>query len=339
MRCGTTVIHRCPGYPQTRRHSHGRRLSVPHHQDMDTRRLRGAVTRAELISGGHTPAEIRKALRDGTLRALGPGICASPELWNEPIEARHRELALATVRKLRADHVLAGHSAAALHGLPLWGVNLRMVQLSLPVGHSASGSRNTQHLSVQRDPRPSAVMHVDGIACIRPARAIVDIARRASTASAVVAGDAALHRDVCTVSELLAELELVRGFPGYQRAQRAVAMMDARSESALESRSRVSMVEDGLPAPVLQHEIVDARGRFLARVDFAWPEQRVVGEADGMIKYQGHDLRAVLDREKHRGDRIAEQGWRVIRWSSADLDKSGLVVGRLRDALYRPRGA
>lgn len=306
---------------------------------MDTHHWRGAVTRAELIAGGRTAAEIRKASRDGALRALGPGIYAGPELWDEPIETRHRELALATVRKLRADHVLAGHSAAALHGLPLWGVNLRTVQLSLPVGHSASGSRITQHLSVQRDPRPPAVMHVNGIACIRPARAIVDIARRASMASAVVTGDAALHRDLCTVPELLAELELVRGFPGYRRAQCAVAMMDARSESALESRSRVSMFENGLPAPVLQYEIVDSRGRFVARVDFAWPEQRVVGEADGLVKYRDHDLRAVLDREKYRGDRIAEQGWRVIRWSSADLDKRGLVADRIRDALDRPRAA
>ncbi len=182
-------------------------------------------------------------MRDGTLRALGPGICASPGRWDEPTETRHRELALATVRTLQADHVLAGHSAAALPGLPLWAVNLRIVQLSLPVGHSASGSRTTQHLSVQRDPRPSAVMQVNGIACIRPARAIVDIARRASMTSAIVTGDAALHRGLCTVPELHAEVELVRGFPGHQRADRAVAMMDARRESALESRRRVSMSE------------------------------------------------------------------------------------------------
>ncbi|MDV7132696.1 type IV toxin-antitoxin system AbiEi family antitoxin [Williamsia muralis] len=306
---------------------------------MDTTRWHGAVTRGELMGLGYTPSEIRSALRAGVVYALAPGIFALPTLRALPREDQHREFSCAMARRLDHRYVLGAHSAAVLHGLPLWDVDTSIVHLSLPTGDSHSGSRTSKHVRVQRDARPPAVMHVNGIPVATPARAVVDLARRASFASAVVTGDAALHRGLCTKADLEAELDLIVGSPGYPQACRAVAMMDGLAESPLESRSRVDIFDGGLPNPALQLEIVDARGGFVARVDFAWPEQLVVGEADGLIKYNRDDLKAVLRREKYRTDRITEQGWRVVRWSSADLATPGLVVGRLRAALSRPRAA
>jgi hypothetical protein len=284
---------------------------------------------------GYTPSEIRGALRAGIIYALAPGIFSQPTLQQLPREDQHRELACAMNRRLRGEYVLASQSAVAMHGLPLWGVDTRIVHLSLPTGDSSSGSRSSKYVRVQRDSRPIAVMRIDGTYVSTPARAIVDLARRASLASAVVAGDAALHRGLCTMAELQAELSLIAGFPGYPQACRAVEMMDGLSESPLESRSRVDVCHGGLPRPTMQYEIVGPHGQFIARVDFAWIEHRVVGEADGLVKYDRDDLKAVLRKEKYRTDRITEQGWRVVRWSSADLDTPGLVVNRLRHALNR----
>ncbi|ORM35134.1 hypothetical protein [Williamsia sp. 1135] len=144
--------------------------------------------------------------------------------------------------------------------------------------------------------------------------------------------------DCAPPAELLAELDVIAGFPGHPKARRAVEMMDARSESALESRSRVSMHDARLPMPTLQYEVLDNHGRFLARVDFAWVEHRVIGEADGVVKYKNDDVRSVL-REKYRADRIVEQGWRIVRWSSTDLDTPLLVANRIRHALSHSRVA
>ncbi|WP_207837578.1 hypothetical protein [Williamsia soli] len=306
---------------------------------MDTNQWQGAVTRGELIAEGHSPSEIRTALHDNTMRSLAPGIYASPALWNESMETRHGELSKATLRKLGGNYVLGAQSAAAVYGLPLWGVDPRVVHLVQPTTNSGTGSRNSKRIRIHRDARRNASMRINGVLVSSPARAIVDLARRTSTASAVVTGDAALHRGLCTVTELLAELDLIAGFPGHPKARRAVEMMDARSESALESRSRVSMHDARLPMPTLQYEVLDNHGRFLARVDFAWVEHRVIGEADGVVKYENEDVRSVLDREKYRADRIVEQGWRIVRWSSADLDTPRLVANRIRHALSQSRVA
>ena len=43
----------------------------------------------------------------------------------------------------------------------------------------------------------------------------------------------------------------------------------------------------GLPTPELQVEVLDQHGRFVARGDFGYRRQRVIGEFDGKIKYTG----------------------------------------------------
>jgi hypothetical protein len=49
-----------------------------------------------------------------------------------------------------------------------------------------------------------------------------------------------------------------------------------------ESWARVLFVSMGLPSVELQVEIRDERGRFVARVDFLFPQARTVVEFDGV---------------------------------------------------------
>ena len=48
----------------------------------------------------------------------------------------------------------------------------------------------------------------------------------------------------------------------------------------MESEARLVMRDGGLPAPVLQYEVVDGN-RELRRLDFAWPFAGVAAEYDG----------------------------------------------------------
>lgn len=115
-------------------------------------------------------------------------------------------------------------------------------------------------------------------------------------------------------------------------------MTDGRAESPLETTSRLLMGDLGLPIPTLQLVVRDASGRFLARSDFAWEEERVLGEADGMSKYArflrpGESPLDVVGREKARENALRAQGWWVIRWGSAELQDPArfrdLVMGAL----------
>ncbi len=57
-------------------------------------------------------------------------------------------------------------------------------------------------------------------------------------------------------------------------------LADGLAESPQETRLRLRLHRSGLPPPVAQYE-VRCDGRFVARVDLAWPEQRLALECDG----------------------------------------------------------
>jgi hypothetical protein len=69
---------------------------------------------------------------------------------------------------------------------------------------------------------------------------------------------------------------------------------DGRAESAMESEARLVMIDHGLPRPELQYEIHGPDGE-LYRVDFGWPEARVVAEYESI---QWHAGRAEMLRDK-----------------------------------------
>jgi hypothetical protein len=113
--------------------------------------------------------------------------------------------------------------------------------------------------------------------------------------------------------------------PGNVRAREVLRFADSRSESVAESHSRWLMAELGLPAPELQHVFHDAEDRFVARVDFWWPNFGLVGEVDGMAKYTdgakpGKSPQQVVLAEKRREEALRRLGVWVIRWDWAILD-------------------
>ena len=76
----------------------------------------------------------------------------------------------------------------------------------------------------------------------------------------------------------------------------------------MESEARLAMIDGGLPMPVLQYEIVDGNGD-LRRVDFAWPEQRIAVEYDGLDWHTGDDA---MRRDRKRTAALMDVGWIVI---------------------------
>jgi hypothetical protein len=179
------------------------------------------------------------------------------------------------------------------------------------------------------------VVHLaDGTPVTSPARTVVDVARTAPFEVAVSVADAALRAGSVDTASLATALDQACGRPGAPAARRALAFADGGAESVGESRSRVALHRAGLPAPVLQHPVLDERGVLVARTDFAWRERGVVGEFDGLAKY-GRGQRGersagdAVVAEKVREDRVRDLGLRVVRWTWAELDPFTPVHGRL----------
>jgi hypothetical protein len=86
----------------------------------------------------------------------------------------------------------------------------------------------------------------------------------------------------------------------------------------------------------LQFEVRSAAGVLVGRTDFAWEEQRLVGEFDGRVTYgrllrPGEDAADAVFRGKLREDAGRDEEWGVVRWIWSDLgrpDRRAARVGR-----------
>jgi very-short-patch-repair endonuclease len=100
----------------------------------------------------------------------------------------------------------------------------------------------------------------------------------------------------------------------------------------MESVLRWLLHEAGLPAPVLQHSVLDRAGRFIGRADLAWPDASLLVEFDGNV----HRDRDVFVRDLRRQNRLIAAGWTMLRFTSADvLGRPDDVVAAVRTALHR----
>jgi hypothetical protein len=132
----------------------------------------------------------------------------------------------------------------------------------------------------------------------------------------------------------------VERWPGVRAGRRVVEFLDGRSESGGESVSRLWLMEEGLPAPEPQFEIFGTDGRFVARVDFYWKDQKTVGEFDGKLKYSqllklGQRIEDVIFEEKLREDALRDLGLQVVRWIWDDLYRPAILRERVLRAFAR----
>jgi very-short-patch-repair endonuclease len=129
----------------------------------------------------------------------------------------------------------------------------------------------------------------------------------------LVVADALTHLQRCTVAEISDFVLTHRSIRNVRVAERLVPAIEPATESPMETRLRVTLVDGGLPRPVAQFELRDGRGRFVARLDFAYPQCRVAVEYDGAWHF---GRRREDDR---RRDAVRALGWIVIVVSADDI--------------------
>jgi hypothetical protein len=309
---------------------------------MDSHGLR---TRRSLLDDGFTPAEIRRMRASGTLTPVRRGTYTDPtdERLETP-ETRHAMVVQATVPLLAKGSVVSHASAAVLHGLRLWAVRLDRVHVTRDATSGGRASRRF-HLHTARL-REDEVVEIDGIPVTSLARTAVDLARTLPYEQAVVAVDSALDlrrgrtpgRAALARRDCDEAITRATGWPGGPAARRVGRFAADGAESAGESRSRIAIAAAGLPPPVLQLVVPGIARGVDGRVDFAWRDQRVVGEFDGRVKYgrllaPGQEAGDAIFAEKVREDAIRAAGWTVLRWTWGELREFGPVAARLRRVL------
>jgi hypothetical protein len=295
------------------------------------------LLRRDLIADGRSDEELARLVRSSQLVRVRRGAYLDGQLPTAAV-ARHALQIAATVADLRRPAVVSHQSAAVLLGLPLWGAPLDQVHITRrPRASSQTTGPLRCHVARLRD---DEVKTVGSHTVTDVARTVLDLARSLPFEPAVVTVDAALHEGLLSLSVLQQRLMDIAGTRGSRHAARVVAFADGRSESVGESRSRVLLHKLGLAPSALQLRITDSEGSFLGRSDFAWEEQRVLGEFDGRIKYgrllrPGQDPGDAVFEEKRREDAMRDAAWEVVRWTWSDLSVPAALGQRVQRSLDR----
>ena len=202
--------------------------------------------------------------------------------------------------------------------------------------------RNRSRLSipgwkvVRADAAPDELDVEDGLRVTSAVRTAVDLARVLPTIEALVTADSALRLGLVEEHELRQRLLTADG-QAAARLRLVGRHVDPLSGSVLESALRWRFAEGGLPTPLAQYRICHEDGSEVARVDFCWPDQRLVVEADG---YAFHSDRFAYRRDRERWNELTRLGWRILRFTWEDVrTRPAHVTGLTRWCLGLPRAA
>ncbi|MBU3749753.1 MAG: type IV toxin-antitoxin system AbiEi family antitoxin domain-containing protein [Mycobacterium sp.] len=171
---------------------------------------------------------------------------------------------------------------------------------------------------------------VSGRLMTAPAWTAVEIARTVNRRRVLATLDAALRSGGCSTAELARAVAEQKGRRGIVAVRDLLPLADGLAESPMESEARLVFHDGGLPAPVLQYEIIDRCGD-LWRVDFAWPEAMVAAEYDSM---EWHASPERWKRDRVKAARLGDLGWTLVPFVVDDVrrhpaDLVWRVAGRL----------
>jgi hypothetical protein len=281
-------------------------------------------------------AAVPEQLRQGVFRGstvVGRGLLTRNQLrspaWRRLFEdvyihvdrpVSHGLRARAAASMVVPGSVVTGRSAAVL-----WGVDLAAVgdevELTVP---PSSHARRIPGVRVRRAVLPAG--HVQRRRDVPVTSVVATAVRLAASLTqddAVVAVDQLLSAGLADLGSIR-DLASTSHGAGSARAREVCALADGRAESPQETRLRLLIGRSTLPPPVAQFTVSHG-GRFVARVDFAWPEKRVAIEYDGLW----HAEAGQFARDRRRLNRLHAAGWRVFFVTAADLHDPRRLIARL----------
>lgn len=297
----------------------------------------------DALAAGLGESALLAAVRRCDLVRVAPSVYAVRLPW-VALTARdaHRGLTRPAARLVEGSFV-SHASAAVLHGLPAPQGPLGKVSLTV---------RDTSRTSYPDDWRrvlhgalpDTHVTAIEDIPVTTVARTVIDCFRQHRLRNALAIADGALRAGATTMEELQDMRAFQRRWPGVRLADEGLQLADASRESWLESASVAVAWRRGFARPESQVSIHDLDGLFVARVDLLWRDEGVVGECDGLGKYQGEfasgkwdadEAGAVMVAERDRERRLEELGFAVARWGTSDLRGYGDGMVRALTAARR----
>lgn len=288
----------------------------------------GLITIDQAVAAGISREAIRRRVRAGVLIELAPRVfraASAPRSW--------QQRAMAASLWVGDKGAVADDAAAALHRLDGFGPPMVIAVVT------HRNLRSTERLIRLR--RTPFWMDEDrtllgGIGVTSIERTLIDVAGRVTNERLEVALEDALRRRTTDAGRIVRRLQML---PANQRGRMSLSGLLAErgaerpAESGLEVRVIRLLRDEGYPRP-LRQKILDDDGRFVGRVDLAWPARRLILEVDG---FRFHSGRRAWDRDRERRNALTALGWVVLQVTSKMLEHQREAFLRdLARAYHRP---
>jgi hypothetical protein len=280
----------------------------------------GLLTKRQFLESGPSPSTLERWLARGRLTLVHDSVyrvAGAP-----PTTAQLRLAAVIAVDGLAA----ASHRAAAdLYGI-WWSappaIEITTTQEQSPELHGVTVHRID-------DLHEQWITRVDGIPCTTVARTLVDLGAVLPDDMVAKCLDRAHGRGLVTFSAVKTALEAVarqgRRGAGVMRRVLEPRLAGEPPAGVFEARMARLLSTRGLPPAVPEYAVWTEAGRFVGRVDFAYPELRLAIEVDG---YEAHSSVEAFRRDRARQNALVEAGWTVLRFTWPEVDRSAPHVGR-----------
>jgi len=290
------------------------------------------MTRAQLLGLGMSSKAIENRIVLGRLHPIHRGVYAvgRPELTQ-------RGLWMAAVLACGSAAVLSHESAAELWGIR--GLSNRSMRgardrtpsvIDVSVPGTTSRRRRGIRLHRRHELPPRDRTRRDRIPVTTPARTLIDLATQLDgerLEAAVNEADGLGLIDPETLRHAADERSVLHGVPALRK------ILDRRTftltDSELERRFLPLVRAAGLPAPLTQQQLNGFR------VDFYWPELRLVVEADSLRYHRTPSQQA---RDRLRDQAHVEAGLTPLRFTHAQITfDASRVCAVLRAVAQRQR--
>jgi very-short-patch-repair endonuclease len=235
------------------------------------------------------------------------------------------ELKLIAVSRRLPEAIFSGRTAGWLHGLDLPPVD----PVEVTVLNAHTSNRAGVHLR-RAALAPADVVRLRGLTVTSALRTAVDLGSRKVLVEAVIALDMALHKRIVYLIDLRSFCDANRGAKGIAKLRRAIELAEPATESPMETRLRMLLMMARLPRPHAQVPLHDQQGRFLGRPDLYYPEHKLG------LEYDGGTHRDSLVHDNRRHNRLLNGGFRLLRFTAADIFRAPeSVIGQVRLAMSK----
>jgi hypothetical protein len=229
--------------------------------------------------------------------------------------------------RMRPGHYFSGLSAARIHDLYLPARLEASTQVHVTAIAPARAPRTRGVAARQVEPGRLTVGTRGAFPVISAVDTWCELAETLRIPELVIMGDGLVRRvlPLATLEQLADAVARSAGRRGSRNLRAAFERVRPGTDSRQETRLRLFIVDAGLPEPLVNVEIRDSRGFFLALGDLVYPKWKVLVEYDGAYHFateqQGH-------HDVDRLDLVMAEGWRVIRVHRQHMGNG--AAGRIR---------